>query len=1339
MAEASISMDQGQFNCPVCLILLKDPVTTPCGHNFCKECINGFWDEEDLKGINSCPHCRETFTPRPVLRSNNVLAEVVENMKTEHQAASTVHCYAGPGDVECDSCIGRKRKAVNSCLVCQASYCEDHLQPHYQSPAFKKHKLVEACAELQEKICSQHDKLIDIYCRTDQSFICYLCMIDEHKGHDTVSTKAERTEKQNELKQKQMKFRQIMQKKWKKVQKLKQTMDSIKEHSQAAVDDSERIFTELVSTMEKKCSEVKKLIRAQEEAELSRVERLLKQLKQEIADLKRRVTELEQLSHTHDHIHFLQSFPSLCVPPGCEVSRRFTVNLSFDGVRKFLSDLKKQVEEICEEEFRKIDPRDAAVQMILPSETKSRADFLQYFINLTLDPNTAHHQLILSKRNRAVTRSKTDKLSSDNPERFDSCSQVLCKESVCGRCYWEVEWNGVGVDISVSYKDIRRKGGSIKCVFGRNSQSWSLRCSSSSVSFRHNNIKTELQGPASSRIGVCVDHSAGTLSFYSVSETMRLLHRVHTTFTQPLYPGFKICYFYSTMRLCDPNYLLTDINPDVRIYQTRRQRPVTFPVYEVFEATSVASGAQYFSDGIYWLVIQDHQERRIVHRIRLCGGIRNRRGPMNLGLSFLQGRCSLQWRATPSAPVGSWAFQSSEHQHGPSDGALPVAGGDELLPRPSRSPGTNGQPLAPLMAPQSMGKEGVGSQVRIEMGLGPWQVDRGSPVRTRPKWKRGLLREEVDRLWRIGQQLPGYSLLSIEALPPMVLPGAAVSGGHFSQFPPGNVAVPGGSLPLRSWYFIVPKKDGGLRPILDLRQLNRSVVRLKFRMLTIKQVVSQISSEDWFVTINLKDSYFHISVLPQYRKFLRFAFGGEAYQYRVLPFGPGTFTPHFHKGPVLGAPCHRVMLATDASLTGWGAAMSGHEWPFSLRTGKLLSLRAVYIPGHLDMGADILSRQGPRPGEWRLPPEVVKQIWRVFGLAQNELKQKQMKFRQIMQKKRKKVQKLKQTMDSIKEHSQAAVDDSERIFTELVSTMEKKCSEVKKLIRAQEEAELSRAERLLKQLKQEIADLKRRVTELEQLSHTHDHIHFLQSFPSLCVPPGCEVSRRFTVNLSFDGVRKFLSDLKKQVEEICEEEFRKIDPRDAAVQMILPSETKSRADFLQYFINLTLDPNTAHHQLILSEKNRAVTRSKTDKLSSDHPERFDSWAQVLCKETVCGRCYWEVEWNGMGVDISVSYKDIRRKGESNECGFGYTKQSWSLQCYSFSVCFWHNNIKTELQGPASSRIGVYVDHSAGTLSFYSVSDTMRLLHRVHTTFTQPLYPGFKICYFYSTMRLCDPN
>ena len=116
---------------------------------------------------------------------------------------------------------------------------------------------------------------------------------------------------------------------------------------------------------------------------------------------------------------------------------------------------------------------------------------------------------------------------------------------------------------------------------------------------------------------------------------------------------------------------------------------------------------------------------------------------------------------------------------------------------------------------------------------------------------------------------------------------------------------------------------------------------------------------------------------------------------------------------------------------------------------------------------------------------------------------------------------------------------------------------------------------------------------------------------------------------------------------------------------------------------------------------------------------------MLCREGVSGRCYWEVEWSGgWGGYIAVSYKSIGRTGRANECVFGHNDLSWSLSLSSTSSTFWHNNKETKLPLLASPRIGVYVDHRAGTLAFYSVSDTMTLLHRVQTTFTHTLYPGF---------------
>ncbi|XP_017542377.1 tripartite motif-containing protein 16-like isoform X2 [Pygocentrus nattereri] len=459
-----------------------------------------------------------------------MLAEVVEKLKkTELRAAPPAPHYAGPGDVECDFCTGRKLKAIKSCLTCLASFCETHLKPHCEVPALKKHKLVKASSQLQEKIC-------------------YLCTMDKHRGHDTVPATTERTKKKSQLKEIQSKFQQRIQEKQKEQQELKQAVKTLKRCAQSAVEDSERIFTELIRSIEKKRSEVTKLIRAQEEAELSGAEELLEKLEQEIADLQRRRTELEQLSHTEDHIHFLQSFQSLCVSSGSEDSPSITVHqhLSFDGVRRSLSELKERLEELCREEFSKIPPH--AVQ-ILSSEPKNR-DFLQYFCQLTLDPNTANYYLILSEKNRVVSWSNTEQSYPDHSERFQYFLQVLCKESVSGRCYWEVEWSGKGgtAFISVSYKGISRKGRSNDCGFGHNSQSWSLRVSPS-LTFWHNNIQTEISGPSSSRIGVYVDHSAGTLSFYSVSDTMTLLHTVHTTFTQPLYAGF--CVYWGTVKLCN--------------------------------------------------------------------------------------------------------------------------------------------------------------------------------------------------------------------------------------------------------------------------------------------------------------------------------------------------------------------------------------------------------------------------------------------------------------------------------------------------------------------------------------------------------------------------------------------------------------------------------------------------------------------------------------------------------------------------------------------------------------------------------------------------------------------
>ncbi|XP_070701891.1 tripartite motif-containing protein 16-like [Pempheris klunzingeri] len=566
MAATTISIEQDQFCCSVCLEVLRDPVTIPCGHSYCLDCIEDYWNRAKKKGQYSCPQCRQVFNPRPLLSRNTVLGEVVEQLqRSEFKAAAQQH-LAKPEEVKCSVCTGRKSKAVKSCLACSDSYCTAHLRVHEERFQGKAHKLIPAADRPRGRLCPQHNKVLRLHCRTDQQCVCSQCVKERHKGHDTVSVVDERETQQKKLQETSLKCLQ----KLKETEKeLRYVVRYIKHSTEAAVEESERVFSKLIRSIEKQSSEVKEVIRVQERAAVGQAEELLEKIQREMVELRRTDAELEKLSHTDDHVHFLQKCKSFDFPTKtAEMPSTDTLPyLMYKTIRGALADLKDGLGETLEREFNRISDKaislkETSSQSIsekikakdtgIPynSEPKTRADFLQYYSDLTLDMNTANPFLCFSDGRRGVTTRSEPQPYPDHQSRFTSWAQVLCRAGMAGRCYWEVEWAGNGgVSIGACYKNMGRSGEGSDCKLGHNSKSWSLDCSYSACSFQHNKESVAIAAPCCGRVGVYLDFRAGTLSFYNISDSMVLLHKVKTTFTQPLYPGFWVG-LGSTLKLC---------------------------------------------------------------------------------------------------------------------------------------------------------------------------------------------------------------------------------------------------------------------------------------------------------------------------------------------------------------------------------------------------------------------------------------------------------------------------------------------------------------------------------------------------------------------------------------------------------------------------------------------------------------------------------------------------------------------------------------------------------------------------------------------------------------------
>nr|XP_043885091.1 tripartite motif-containing protein 16-like [Solea senegalensis] len=389
--------------------------------------------------------------------------------------------------------------------------------------------------------------MMDMFCRTDQQCICYLCSVYEHKDHDTVSAVAERTQKQRELDLSVEEVQQRLQDRDKDVKVLQQEVEALTLSADKAVEDTDEIFTEMMHLLQRRSSDVKQQIRYKQETEVSRVGGVQKKLQQEIAALRKREAELKQLSLTHDRTQFLLNYRSLsALSPSTHSS---TLNVRplrhFEDMTAAVAKVRGQLRDVLTQMWTNISVAVTEGDVSL-TEPEPKTEFFRYSQEITLDPNTVNNWMLLSEGNRKVTVTYEDQSYSHHTDRFTVC-QVMSQESLTGRCYWEVEWTGREVHVAVTYKDISRSGsvfGFNERGFGHNDKSWALVCDQNCCKFVHNSIRTNVSDGSTSRVGVYLDHKAGLLSFYRVSDTMTLLHRVQTTFTQPVYAG--VSFYYSS-------------------------------------------------------------------------------------------------------------------------------------------------------------------------------------------------------------------------------------------------------------------------------------------------------------------------------------------------------------------------------------------------------------------------------------------------------------------------------------------------------------------------------------------------------------------------------------------------------------------------------------------------------------------------------------------------------------------------------------------------------------------------------------------------------------------------
>ncbi|XP_034532706.1 zinc-binding protein A33-like [Notolabrus celidotus] len=518
------------LRCCICLDTYNNPVSIQCGHNFCLHCIEGYWD---TRNKSECPLCKETFRVRPELRINRGFAEIVDILKRfatlpnhEEEDTNNTRNQRYNADVPCDICYKHKSKSVKSCLMCQMSYCQDHLTPHLRDAALQRHRLADPDTFPSSNLCRQHNKPLTKFCRKDQTPLCEECTATDHRQHNVVIMERATKKAKTDLRNTKTEIKQMIHAREHKMEQMKNSVYLSKKIKEEEIQRSSQVCTALITIVERNQAELVEEVTERQQAVEKRAEVLLDQLQQEIWDLKTKGNELHHLQHTQNPLHLLQSFTSLGRLPS---TREWSdVEVHSDNCVGMMSRAVYKLGDVCQELANR-----------LASEDSEKMH--QYAVDITLDPETASGWLVVSPDRKQVSCQIKRQPVTDRPQRFDSCVCILGEQAfTSGRCYWEVEvGDKTDWDLGLARESIKRKGA---LVVNPDSGYWAIcrRGGSTLSACTGPTVNINIQDTPR-KVGVFLDYEAGLVSFYDAEAKTHIYTYSGCAFTEALHPYFNPC------------------------------------------------------------------------------------------------------------------------------------------------------------------------------------------------------------------------------------------------------------------------------------------------------------------------------------------------------------------------------------------------------------------------------------------------------------------------------------------------------------------------------------------------------------------------------------------------------------------------------------------------------------------------------------------------------------------------------------------------------------------------------------------------------------------------------